>query len=106
MRFCNIVVTVDLIRGLFEKRPGCLLWMYDFLSPLVLKSPAQGSLTALFAATGHEVVDRRITGEYIVPPSKTGRVSPLGRDIQRQNALWELSEELLQQRGFPLPPLI
>jgi hypothetical protein len=99
-------VTVDLIRGLFEKRSRCLLWMYDFLSPLVLKSPAQGSLTALFAATGHEVVDRRITGEYIIPPGKIGRVSPLARDIQRQNALWELSEELLQQRGFPLPPLI
>jgi len=85
--------------------PRCVLWVYDLLSPLLLKTSAQGALTALFAATSKDVVDRRITGEYIVPPGRIGRVSPLAKDVKRQKALWKLSEELLWQRGFPTSPL-
>lgn len=85
--------------------PRCVLWVYDLLSRLLLKTAAQGALTALFAATGKEVVDTGTTGEYIVPPGKIGKVSPLAKDIKRQKALWKLSEELLQERGFPAPSL-
>ena len=82
-----------------------VLWVYDLLSPLVLKNSKQGALTALFAATSHQVEERGITGEYIVPPGKVGGVASLAKDLRRQQALWELSESFLQQRGFNIPPV-
>jgi hypothetical protein len=82
-----------------------VLWVYDLLSPLVLKNSNQGALTALYAATSHQVEERGITGAYIVPPGKVGGVASLAKDLYRQQALWEFSESFLQRRGFNIPPV-
>lgn len=99
------MLIVDLVRGIFVKMPRLVLWVYDLISPLVLMTSKQGALTALYAATSHEIEERSIRGEYIVPPRKVDGVAALAKDLGRQRALWEVSEEILRQRGYDIPPL-
>jgi len=85
--------------------PWGVLWVYDLLNPLFLKTSEQGSLTALFAATSKAVEEKGLRGEYIVPPGKVGCVVRLAGEGGRRKNLWEVSEMVLRERGFSLPPL-
>ena len=76
--------------------PGVL--GHKLLKPF-LKDPVEsGCRSALFAATSPEVVEKGITGCYIVPDCKVTEPSARAKDEELGERLWELSENLLKDR--------
>jgi NAD(P)-dependent dehydrogenase (short-subunit alcohol dehydrogenase family) len=65
-------------------------------------SAQSGARTSVFLASAPEVEGR--TGEYWVR-CKPGRLSHQARSAQSATRLWEVSERLLAEAGFPPPPL-
>jgi NAD(P)-dependent dehydrogenase (short-subunit alcohol dehydrogenase family) len=62
-------------------------------------TPARGARTSVFLATSPQVAGR--TGEYWVR-SKPGRMGAQARDPEAATRLWEESERLLADAGFPV----
>jgi NAD(P)-dependent dehydrogenase (short-subunit alcohol dehydrogenase family) len=65
-------------------------------------SPRSGARTSIFVASSPEVEGR--TGEYWAR-SRPGHVSYQARSARAAARLWDLSEDLLAQAGFSVPPL-
>lgn len=73
------------------------------MRPLMSDPVKQGCKSALFAATGQEVVEKGIRGQYIVPDKKVSEVSSKGQDEALAERLWVLSETLLEEKLGKLP---
>lgn len=76
--------------------PGVLAHM--LLKPFLKDPVKSGCRSALFAATSEEVVERGISGCYIVPDCKVTEPSDRAKDEALGERLWELSEKLLRER--------
>ena len=63
-------------------------------------SPRTGAKTSVFLATSPDVATR--TGEYWVR-SKPGHMGKQARDDAAARRLWDESERILADVGFPLP---
>jgi hypothetical protein len=72
----------------------------------VMWNPETASLTQLYAATSPEIVEKRITGQYLVPVARICEPSDVAKNLTLQQALWDTTEELirekLQNREWPL----
>lgn len=58
----------------------------------------QGCRPALFAATGADVVEEGIVGQYIVPDRKVSSVSSQAEDEGLGENLWRLGMEVLREK--------
>lgn len=68
----------------------------------VLLTPEQGAETSVFAATS--VLCGRSSGTYWVR-KRPGTLSRWARSTAHAEHLWDLSERLLAQVGYPVPPM-
>ena len=66
--------------------------------PLMADPVEQGCRPALYAATAGEVVDKRISGAYIVPDKKVEEPSGQARDEGLGESLWGLSVKILEEK--------
>ena len=65
--------------------------------PFLTDPVKMGCRSALFAATSPDIVSEGINGQYIVPDRELKSVSKQGQDRKLEDALWELSEKLLDE---------
>ena len=64
-----------------------------------MKDPVEaGCRPALYAATSPEVVEKGISGQYIVPDRKVTEPSTKSQDINLGESLWALSLEILSEK--------
>jgi len=63
-----------------------------------MRSPEQGSLSTLWAATSPEVVRNGWQGCYFTGPGELGKESSQASDEQLGTNLWELSEKLVKEK--------
>ena len=64
-----------------------------------LKDPVkEGCRPALYAATSEEIIEKQITGSYIIPDKKVTDPSSQSKDEQLQERLWQLSVGLLKEK--------
>ncbi|KAL3424149.1 hypothetical protein PVAG01_03430 [Phlyctema vagabunda] len=69
-----------------------------------MKDPVkQGCRPALYAATSNEIVEKEITGVYIVPDKKVTDPSTQALDDELAENLWDLSETVLRSKLGELP---
>lgn len=73
------------------------------IRPFMTDPVKVGCRSALFAATSDDVIKGNINAQYIVPDCEVKSVSKQGQDEGLQEALWKLSEELIQARFGTLP---
>ena len=73
-------------------------WLAVIFSPiaLFLKTPQQGALTQLFAATSSEVK----SGQYYVPTANENAGSKFSQDQDLAKELWEWTESELAKQGY------
>ncbi|PLW12726.1 hypothetical protein PCANC_18150 [Puccinia coronata f. sp. avenae] len=64
----------------------------------IIASPHQGALTQLYAATSHEIEDKRLRAAYLVPYGQVGRKSYLAEDSDGKlgGQFWHLCENLMK----------
>ena len=64
-----------------------------------MKDPVKaGCRSALYAATSPEVIEKGISGEYIVPDKKITEPSTQAQDVQLGENLWALSVNILREK--------
>jgi len=80
-------------------------FFYDLLAGLFISTPYKGALNSLYAATSPDIQKNNIREKYLDPVGTIGEAHKLAKDEQREEALWNLSETLLQDRGYTLPPI-
>ena len=68
------------------------------IRPFMADPVKQGCRSALWAATSEEVVEKGISGSYIVPDKKVEEPHKQARDGALGERLWKLSLELLRSR--------
>jgi len=68
------------------------------LAHVFAKSPLNGSLTSLFAATAPEIETKDLRGQYFVPTAKLSKASAHGRNEELARKLWEYSEAVIQEK--------
>lgn len=64
-----------------------------------MRSPEEGSLSTLWAASSPDVEMHNLNGEYITDPGKWGGESEQGKDWQLADNLWKLSTELVKEKA-------
>jgi len=94
-----------MVRNMLSWFSGVVTWWYDRLKPFALYTPYHGALTTLYVATSPEIREQGWKGRYFVPIAKLGNARGLAKDMKRQKDVWELSERLLQERGFEIPEI-
>jgi len=94
-----------MVRNVFLRLSRVATWWYDRVKPFTRYSPYQGALTTLYLATSPDIRERDWRGRYFVPIAKLGNARGLAKDMKRQKDVWELSERLLQERGFEIPEI-
>ena len=88
-------VNTNLSMGFREAHP----WVSAALAPVLLrmlKTPASGALTQLFAATSPEAK----SGSYYVPTAKEAEPSAFGKDPKLAAELWDWTEKELKEHGY------
>lgn len=88
---------------MFLSHSRLLAWLYDWIAPYVTLSPDVGAFTTLYVATSDDIRRDGIRGTYFEPICRIGQAHEFARDTRRQEALWNLSEGLLRERGFEIP---
>ena len=66
--------------------------------PMLSDPVKQGCRSALFATTADEVIEKGISGAYIVPDKKVTDPSKQAQDVELQESLWRLSLEILKEK--------
>lgn len=66
--------------------------------PMMADPVKQGCRPALYAATAEEVVQKGVTGGYIVPDKKVTEPSSQAMDAELGERLWGLSRRILEER--------
>lgn len=66
--------------------------------PMMADPVKQGCRPALYAATADEVVEKGITGSYIVPDKKVEEPSSQARDEELGERLWTVSMQILEEK--------
>ena len=64
-----------------------------------MRSPEQGSLSTLWAATSDEVEKQDLQGVYVTDPGKWGGESSQAQDETIGENLWKLSHELIREKA-------
>jgi hypothetical protein len=100
---CSLNSNLDMLRSVFSSVSRVATWLYDRLNPLLFITPYKGSLTSLYVATAPEIRVQNLRGMYFNPIAKVGEVHQFAKDDRRAEALWNLSESLLKERGFEVP---
>ena len=88
-------VNTNLSMGFQKDHP----WIASALAPWLLKllkTPASGSLTQLFAATSPDAK----SGSYYTPTAKESATSAFGSDPKLAVELWDWTEKELKEHGF------
>ena len=96
---------VDMVRKLVVSYASIFGWFYDRLAPYISLTPYVGALTSLYVATSPEIRKNDVRGRYYDAIAKLSDVHEYAKDEQRQKDLWELSESLLEERGFKVPSI-
>jgi NAD(P)-dependent dehydrogenase (short-subunit alcohol dehydrogenase family) len=94
---------LDMVRQLMASYSRIAAWIFDGIGPLFTFTPYKGALTSLYVATSTKIRMNDVRGKYFDPIAKIGEVHKFATDDARSEALWNLSELLLQDRGFPVP---
>jgi hypothetical protein len=94
---------VDMVRKLVVSYGSIFGWFYERLAPYINFTPYRGALTSLYVATSPEIRTRDMRGQYYDAIAKISDVHEYAKDETRQKDLWELSESLLEERGFKVP---
>ncbi len=63
-----------------------------------MRTPEEGSLCALWAATSNEVEKEGMNGRYFTDPGQVSEGSTQAQDPELGKNLWELSEQLVKQK--------
>lgn len=100
-----IYADIELVRTVFSWVSVVATWWYDLVKPLTRYTPYQGALTSLYVATSPDIREQNLRGRFFIPIAKLSQAKGLAKDIERQKDVWELSERLLQERGFEIPQL-
>lgn len=87
-------IDTGLSLGFQEAHP----WLATLLSPvkILLKTPQQGALTQLFAATSPKIKN----GQYYVPVATENAGSDYSRDEKLAGTLWDWTESELTKHGY------
>ena len=81
------------------------LWLYTLIRPYISMTPYNGALTSLYVATSPVILKDDIRGQFFDPIAKLSEIQGSVNDMKRQKDLWKLSELLLEERGFRIPPV-
>jgi hypothetical protein len=81
--------------GLLSLFPG---WLQPIMKPLG-KTPLQGAVSSLFAATASEVREKskKYKGRFLGTGAKKGTPSEPARDVEAAKKLWALSETTIAE---------
>ncbi|KAI0067347.1 NAD-binding protein [Artomyces pyxidatus] len=79
-----------------EAYGGILGTMMKHLVTPFMRSPDQGSLSALWAATSEDIVTEGLQGAYFEDPGAPGKESDLARNEEVGGNLWQLSEQMVK----------
>jgi hypothetical protein len=90
------------MRNVYISYSRIATWLYDRLIRFFMMTPYNGALTSLYAATSPNIRQENLRGKYFNPIAKVGEVQGFALDDQRAEALWNLSESLLKERGFEI----
>ena len=96
---------VDMVRNLVISYASIFVWFYDRLASYIILTPYVGALTSLYVAASPEIRKNDIRGQYYDAIAKISDVHEYAKDEMRQKDLWELSESLLEERGFKVPSI-
>lgn len=64
-----------------------------------MRSPEQGSLSTLWAATSPEVAEKDLQAVYVTDPGKWGGESNQAKDENLRENLWNLAEKLIKEKA-------
>ena len=64
-----------------------------------MRSPEQGSLSTLWAATSPEVEQKNLQGVYVTDPEKVGGETKQAQDDALAGKLWTLSQKLIKEKA-------
>lgn len=64
-----------------------------------MRSPEQGSLSTLWAATSPEVEEKNLQGVYVTDPGSVGGETKQGQDDTLAENLWKLSQKLIKEKA-------
>ncbi|KAJ3055563.1 hypothetical protein HK097_010084 [Rhizophlyctis rosea] len=76
--------------------------VFNAILPKLATSPEDGALTQLYAATSPDIEAKPYKGQYFVPVGKLAKPSDYALDDQLAKKLWEWTENILIEKGFPL----
>ncbi|WP_448528931.1 SDR family oxidoreductase [Raineya sp.] len=93
----NALMPGFIATDIFEDLPFFLRW----LIPLVAKSPEKGAETTLYLATEPNI---EVTGEYFKNKQRASS-SHQSKNMQTAQKLWDLSVQMLQEKGFQVSNL-
>ncbi|PKQ70177.1 SDR family oxidoreductase [Raineya orbicola] len=93
----NALMPGFIATDIFEDLPFFLRW----LIPLVAKSPEKGAETTLYLATEPNL---QVTGEYFKNKQRASS-SYQSKNMETAQKLWNLSVQMLEQKGFQVPKL-
>ena len=64
-----------------------------------MRSPDEGSLSTLWAATSPEIEEKNLQGVYVTDPGKWGGESSQAKDEKLRDNLWNLAQHLIQEKA-------
>ncbi|KAJ3116631.1 hypothetical protein HDU96_009186 [Phlyctochytrium bullatum] len=71
----------------------------------LITQPDDGALTQLYCSFSPEIVEKNYRGQYFVPTAKLATPSAYALDDALATKLWEWSENIVAQKGFPVAKL-
>ncbi|RGB30507.1 hypothetical protein C1646_627865 [Rhizophagus diaphanus] len=90
-------VKTELGRGIIDTYGIAAKFFFSFAS-LFAKSPEDGALTQLYAATSPEIIEKNYRGMYFVPSGEIGKRSEESQNDELAEKLWKYTEDLVNEK--------
>jgi len=90
-------VATELSRGAIENY-GIVAKVLANVANLFAKSPEDGALTQLYAATSPKIIENNYRGKYFVPFGIIGQKSAAAQDDELAEKLWKYTEDLIDEK--------
>ena len=91
------MVATELFRGM-EEYYGTIAKITNKFAALFLKSPEDGALTQLYAATSPEINEKNYRGKFFVPNGEIGNPIAKAQDDELAEKLWKYTEDLINDK--------
>lgn len=91
------IVDTDLTQPTI-KSWGRLGNVIHYITKKLAKTPENGALTQLYAATSPEIEEKNYKGIYFVPVSKVGKAISAAQNPEFSKKLWDYTDDLIMEK--------